>query len=361
MSKFSALLVSDLILFCSSIFSHPLYFSYFIFFSPYLFKIFSFLSPLLVTTTLFILSFFTLSHSFLDNQTAASVCHLQLPDSKIIASLLATYWKLVETVRSEVDDEPSDGFGFSELLEACKMVFDKSTCHEADEDLFAECLDEKSTQIKRPETNQVKAVVKIFEDFLQDKEGVENNPWKKRDRQVRSPIVESNKGEVQKQGFITSDPKAVIKPMVNSNRMTENGGNHNYNSSGNLGSRKEKEWKRTLACKLFEERCSENTDGDEAMDLLWETYETESNKAQLLKSRSNKVIVDDDYYGIDEYEYEEESVGQLCCLQALKFSAGKMNLGMGRSNIVKISKALKGFGWLHNVSNRHGKRRYPLN
>ncbi|KAE8659316.1 Detected protein of unknown function [Hibiscus syriacus] len=359
MSEFSALLLSDLILFCSSIFSHPLYFSYFIFFSPYLFKIFSFLSPLLVTTTLFVLSFFTLSPSFLDNQSAASICHLQLSESKIIASLLANYRTLVEKLRSEVDDHPSDGFGFSELLEACKMVFDTSTCHEAKEYLFDECLDEKSAQITRPEKNQVKAVVKIFENFLQDKEGVENNSWKKRDRHVKSPSVESNKGEVQKQGFVTSDPKVVTKPMVNSHRVTESGGNYNYNSSGNLGSRKEKEWKRTLACKLFEERCSENADGDEAMDLLWETYETESNKAQL-KSSSNKVVVDD-YNGIDEYEYEEESVSQLCCLHALKFSAGKMNLGMGRSNIVKISKALKGFGWLHNASNRHGKRRYPLN
>ncbi|KAK8495677.1 hypothetical protein V6N12_005584 [Hibiscus sabdariffa] len=226
-------------------------------------------------------------------------------------------------------------------------------------------LDEKSAQITRPETKQIKAVVKTFEDFLQEKEGVGKFSRKKRDRQVKSPGEESIKGEVRKQGFITSagskalwnktsDPKAVTKPLVNSHRVTENGGDYNYNSSvadnyqapsvGNLGLRKEKEWKRTLACKLFEERHSDNADGDEGMDLLWETYEIKSNKAQL-KTSSRKGS--DDYNSIGESEYEEELVGQLCCLHALKLSAVKMNLGMGRSNMVKISKALKGFGWLN--------------
>jgi hypothetical protein len=36
----------------------------------------------------------------------------------------------------------------------------------------------------------------------------------------------------------------------------------------------------------------------------------------------------------------------LCCLEGMKFSAGKMNLGMGRPNLHKISKTFKGFGWL---------------
>ncbi|KAK8557640.1 hypothetical protein V6N13_007996 [Hibiscus sabdariffa] len=390
MSEFSALLVSDLILLCSSIVSHPLYFSYFIFFFPYLFKILSFLSPLFVTTTLFILSFFTLSPCFANNQSAASMCHLQLPESKIITSLHNTYRTLVETLRSEVDHNRSDCFGCLELLEAYKMVFEtpsnleitvKNYPCEAKDDHFDKDLDEKSAQIMRPETIQVKAVVKIFEEFLQEKEGVENNSWKKTDKQVKSPRVKSDKGEVQKQESMipstgskamcnrTSDTKAVIKSMVNSHRVTENGGDYNYKSSvadkyqtmsvGNSGlMRKEKEWKRTLACKLFEERHADHEDGDEGMDLLWEAYETESNEAQLKRSPKKGGV---DYNGIGEYDYDEECFGQLCCLQALKFSAGKMNLGMGRSNIVKISKALKGFGWLHHVSNRHGKKRYPLN
>ncbi|KAF8388448.1 hypothetical protein HHK36_027120 [Tetracentron sinense] len=150
---------------------------------------------------------------------------------------------------------------------------------------------------------------------------------------------------------------------------TDNGGEYtskaNENSEilnlnlGSFGSmRKEKEWKRTLACKLFEER--RNVDEDEGMDLLWEAYESDSGKAKV-KNKDKKVkkaTKGEVQYYEDEDEDEEdheEMDGQLCCLQALKFSTGKMNLGMRRPNLMRISKALKGFGWLHHVS-RHGKK-----
>ncbi|XWS31244.1 hypothetical protein CRYUN_Cryun23aG0061000 [Craigia yunnanensis] len=413
----SSLLLSDFMLFCSFILSHPLYFSYFIFFSPYLFKIFSFLSPLFVTTTLLLLAFFTLTPSFVNQD---GPCHLELPESKV-SFLLTTYQTLVETLGSKVDDE-SDGFGCLEEIEAYMVVFETSTTleirenhdevleMEAKEDcllaveasvdkgvdvpetLTNSTLDEKSVEITRPETNQVKAVVKIFEDFLQEKEGVENLSSKKREKEVKSLSVESNKGKTQKEEeFMRSGSKAMgnkiidpkvsadnggeqaAKAMVNSqsvraNWSTENDGN-NYNSKvtdnyqtmgsslGNFGSmRKEKEWKRTLACKLFEER--HNVDGGEGMDLLWETYETDSSKVQLKSSSKKGKKGGNEYYDHDEDDYEEDSDGPLCCLQALKFSAGKMNLGMGRPNLVKISKALKGIGWLHHVSSRHGKKGY---
>lgn len=101
------------------------------------------------------------------------------------------------------------------------------------------------------------------------------------------------------------------------------------------------------------------------MDMLWETYEAdhESTKQQqrqqlLAKSKTKKGKKWRSKYDDDEEEDEEEiDDGQLCCLQALKFSAGKMNLGMGRPNLVKISKAFKGIGWLHNVT-KHGKKIY---
>ncbi|XWS47203.1 hypothetical protein CRYUN_Cryun14cG0132800 [Craigia yunnanensis] len=422
----SSLLLSDSMLFCSFILSHPLYFFYFIFFSPYLFKIFSFLSPLFVTTSLLLLVFFTLTPSFINQ---AGSCHLEyLPESKV-SFLLTTYQTLVETLRSKVDNE-SDGFECLEELEAYKIVFETSTTLEIKEDpdevlemeakedslqavevpvdkglsyenkdlgvpktLTSNSLDEKSVQITRPESNQVKAVVKIFEDFLQEKEGVENLLSKKREKEVKPLSVESNKGEEQKEEeFMRSGSKAMgnkisdplvcadnggehaVKAMVNSQRVlranwsTENDGD-NYNSKvtdnyqtmgsslGNSGSmRKEKEWKRTLACKLFEER--HNVNGGEGMDLLWETYETDSNKVQLKSSSKKGKKGGNEYYDRDEDDYEEDSDGQLCCLQALKFSAGKMNLGMGRPKLVKISKALKGIGWLHHVSSRHGKKGY---
>ncbi|KAG6394213.1 hypothetical protein SASPL_144794 [Salvia splendens] len=104
------------------------------------------------------------------------------------------------------------------------------------------------------------------------------------------------------------------------------------NSLSSCGSmRREREWRRTLAGKLFEER---HSGGGEGMDSLWEM---DSNKSG---GRRKKVV-----------EVEEEEDGEneirLCCLQALKMSAGKMNLGVGRPNLVKISKAIKGIGWLH--------------
>ncbi|XP_050364855.1 uncharacterized protein LOC126783428 [Argentina anserina] len=157
----------------------------------------------------------------------------------------------------------------------------------------------------------------------------------------------------------------VINPQV----LGSNLGNPNLGSFGSM--RKEKEWRRTLACKLFEER-HQNVDGggEEGMDMLWETYdETESGKVlQGMKSKSKKQGKKisgnkDDYNEVhgdnnDDDEDEELDNGHLCCLQALKFSAGKMNLGhMGRPNLVKITKALKGFGWLHHVT-KNSKKGY---
>ncbi|XVF81229.1 hypothetical protein PTKIN_Ptkin15bG0139200 [Pterospermum kingtungense] len=385
-----SLLLSDFMLFCSFIISHPLYFSYFIFFSPYLFKIFSFLSPLFVTTTLLLLAFF---HSNCHHHH-----HLEYSPESKVSFLLTTYQTLVETLRSKVDDE-NDGFGCLEDFEVYKIVFETSVTVEIRQDpeeevsqmeakegsleavespideglsceikglsvpetLTSTSLDEKPAQITRPETNQVKSVVKIFEHLLQEKDdGVENLSSKKRETEVKSLSVESNKAEEQKE-----DPKvSADNGVLRANWSTENGGDKYQTMGSSLGSfgsmRKEKEWKRTLACKLFEER--HNVDGGEGMDSLWETYETDSNKVQLKSSskRGSKKGGGNKYYDeYDDYEdEEEESDGQLCCLQALKFSAGKMNLGMGRPNLVKFSKALKGFGWLHHVSSRHGKKVY---
>lgn len=137
-------------------------------------------------------------------------------------------------------------------------------------------------------------------------------------------------------------------------------GNNNLGSFGSM--RVEKEWRRTLACKLFEER--HNADGSEGMDMLWETYETESSNNKVLqksntkkgkKSEVEKIEVENHSEDEEEEEEEEEMESKLCCLQALKFSTGKMNLGMGRPNLLKFSKALKGIGWLHHVG-KYGRK-----
>lgn len=118
--------------------------------------------------------------------------------------------------------------------------------------------------------------------------------------------------------------------------------------------RKEKEWKRTLACKLFEERHNASHSNSEGMDMLWETYEMDTKKYK--SKRDNNVKKMKKKVELKEYDEDEQEMNdQLCCLQALKFSTGKMNLGMGRPNLVKISKAFKGFGWLHHVGKSNKK------
>ncbi|OMO66560.1 reverse transcriptase [Corchorus capsularis] len=349
-------------------------------------NIFSFLSPLFVTTTLLLLAFLTLTPtprpSFVNQQ--GSVCHLELPESSSkVSFLLTTYQTLVETLRSKVEDQ-SDGFGCLEELEAYKMVFETETSPtdevleiESNEDsleaveapLENNLDEEKPAEIARPEANnQVRAVVKLFGDFLQEKEGVENLSSKRREKEVKSLIsLESNKGDEEQEEaeeFMSGSKAAAMLGNI----VTDKDQTMEWNSPlGNFGSvTKEKEWRRTLACKLFEERHNvDHHGGGDGMDLLWETYETDhsnSNKVQLKNSSSKKGKkggMSNEYYDVDEEdEYEEESDGQLCCLQALKFSAGKMNLGMGRPNLLKISKALKGIGWLHHVGTRHAKKGY---
>ncbi|XP_039021431.1 uncharacterized protein LOC120153585 [Hibiscus syriacus] len=337
-TQFSSLLLSNFMLFCSYILSNPLYFSYFIFFSPYLFKIFSFLSPLFATTSLLVLALFTVLRSqVVDDESDGLPCLEELEAYKIVFEA-----STIEEIR-ENPDEVLETEAIVDCLLAVDELDDDASVHNP-ETLTSGTSDEESAEISRPETVQVNAVVKIFEEFLKEKDG-------------ESEAMESK----------VSDPEATVgtkngveledKAMMNSQSINNETSRLSY-----LGSmRKEKEWKRTLSCKLFEERhkVTAADGGGEGMDLLWEAYESsDSNKSKLKsvgwKKGGNGIEEDED-------EDEDESDGHLCCLQALKFSTGKMNLGMGigRPNFVKISKALKGFGWLHHVgSTKHTKKAY---
>jgi hypothetical protein len=252
-------------------------------------------------------------------------------------------------------EDDNGGFHHFEELEVYKIVFDTSTFEiteepadvlelEVKEICSSQAYDEppvdkslvyETTQPAEVITQQIMEV-KRLECFFQEESELEKTmSFSKEEKEVNQAGVESYKVEEEEEEDREKESKAMMENAPN---------------LGSFGSmRKEKEWRRTLACKLFEER--HNVDGGgEGMDMLWETYETESNKGQ--RKGSNRKSEDDDY------EDEEEDMDeQLCCLQALKFSAGKMNLGMGRPNLVKISKTLKGFGWLHNLS-RHGKKGY---
>ncbi|XP_062196894.1 uncharacterized protein LOC133899879 [Phragmites australis] len=156
---------------------------------------------------------------------------------------------------------------------------------------------------------------------------------------------------------------------------------HSRTSSDNLVSegsplQKEKEWKRTLACKLYEERmqlrlCRDRAvvEGSDNMDMLWEAYEVGSGSNGIgkgAKRGSGKAkggaIKQDELVeeGKEEEEEaddnEEGSVRQLCCLQALKFSTKKMNFGGGKPSLAKISKVLKRMTALSRVGSRRSQK-----
>lgn len=119
---------------------------------------------------------------------------------------------------------------------------------------------------------------------------------------------------------------------------------------------KAKDWKRTLGCKFYEERLNASDSSSEGMDLLWEKYEMDSIKKENRDNKNNRKMKKNG--GLKNYVKEEqinEHIDQLCCLQALKLSARKMNLGIGRSNFVRISKAIKGLKWIHHVSKNNKK------
>ncbi|EMS49356.1 hypothetical protein TRIUR3_02510 [Triticum urartu] len=134
---------------------------------------------------------------------------------------------------------------------------------------------------------------------------------------------------------------------------------------------KGKEWKRTLACKLYEERIQLKVCRDGAvagacaddMDMLWEAYETGGGSSAVavalagdtkLRGGGGSKAKEE---SVDEEEEEEDGedegpVRQLCCLQALKFSTRKMNLGGGKPSLSKISRVLKRMTALSRVGSR---------
>ncbi|CAI0426558.1 unnamed protein product [Linum tenue] len=345
------LLFSDIHLLLSTLISHPLYLSYFLFFSPSLLKLLSFLSPLFLTTSLLLLSIlFTLSRPL-------SPTHQSLHDFDYSATEALQVYNIVFDVGDQLLAAPRhhqlDGAAAAaeEPPREGSIMTLATLLHQKQEELGDMLLPGNHEEEKEEAGKEVKAA-------------------------APPPRVKSSKVEVgqREEGLLAgpNNEKSGLKAT------TATSGGFEEANLGSYGSmRKEKEWRRTLACKLFEER--HNADSSEGMDSLWETYETESgnngnsekkSKSKLGKKKgaSNKIGHHhyDDNDGKEEEEEEEEmggGDGRLCCLQALKFSAGKMNLGgMGKPNLVKISKAFKGFGWLHNVTHRHPKaKRVPLN
>lgn len=352
---------SDFTLICSLILSHPLYFSYLIFFSPYLFKLVSFLCPLFITSSLVFLSLLTTFvplHSIIKSEEGF---------------FIAVYNTLLEKLRNDEGEKwlPVEEF------EVYKIVFETPIV-----ELMEEYPDERDVF----EDNPVEK--KALQEEGKAGSQCESVTMKHETGDAKSSVVRE---EVKKYDSILGKSKSEVNEMSSNNDLKSKGGSLRldrekrlseafYQTAGSppyMGSfgsiRKEREWRRTLACMLFEERHNggyNNTNGgnnDEGMDLLWETYETESNKGrieeQIRKGRREKnqgfMVVneekDDDYHGEEE---EDDDNGKFCCLQALKLSAGKMNLSVGRPSLIKFGKAFKGIGWLQSRAKRQGKKGY---
>ncbi|CAK8541477.1 unnamed protein product [Lathyrus sativus] len=288
---------------------------------------------------------------------------------------------IFEEVDEEFSDEASEVFSTVEEEKEVKL----------DEENQVEKEEKVVESIKEEKVLDVKSLVTLFQEYAE----LENVSSEKEEKEVVKAIVDAKFNKVEeskekwnmisgskvkgnrdmyesklKSGKSDEEHFGEAMKVKKSHRVDVNYGSpqSNWEYSGkvignndevgsNLGSfgsmRVEKEWRRTLACKLFEERHN-NGDGSEGMDMLWETYEKESNK--VIKKSDTKRGKKLSEVEFNEDEDEEEEVGaKLCCLQALKFSTGKMNLGMGRPNLVKFSKALKGMGWLHNVG-KNGKK-----
>ncbi|XP_019083570.1 PREDICTED: vicilin-like seed storage protein At2g18540 [Camelina sativa] len=388
---FSSLLLSYFHLLCSFILSHPFYFSYLLFFSPYIFKILSFLSPLFVTTTLLLLALLSTLH-------VQDTC----PDSESLEtqpSFLFSFCKKLGSVlehKFEVNDD--EGFKSLEELEAYKMVVeacsmelpasenemcsneltfvDKFCSHESTvPEALTDETREEHVEIKPLKFEDVIDLDKEEETKKCEKEEEEEHKVKPKRDVVLDNEEEPTKEEskAQKVDLVgDSNHESYDFPKLSDflgegkrneviTKKEEEEDNVSLQSFGSM--RKEKEWRRTLACKLFEER--HNADVGQGMDQLWETYETQTEKKHqteedkkklkkktksMMKTKSieKEVIVEEEDDDVIDHQ-------QLCCLQALKFSTGKMHLGIARPNLLKLSKAFKGIGRFYNA-NKHSKK-----
>lgn len=420
MSRIYSLVCTDLVLFFSFVFCHPLYLSYFVFFSPYLLKLMSFLSPLFITISL-ITS--VLIYDNFNPKLSEPGCSFLLSAFSAVLDILSSkfaqefedfeefeVYKIVflsnETSTSDVVDSSEAEVSEPEYEEKyCLEDVDqvlalssgfktRSKMYQLAESTEFPLMEEKKEmlhstlekEVDYPGTNFNKVLeveeevskLRIGSDVLDINIDCCDNGKEQAESiklcidshdKIGSEAIDINIDNCDNGKEYTESVKLCVDShdkIVKGNVKKEGLHPLNFENEGsNLGSygsmRKEKEWKRTLACKLYEERHYNVVEGDEGMDSLWETYESDSTKSistrkDVKKKSMKKKSCDLDYNdNEDEDDDEEMTNGQLCCLQAFKFSARKMNMGMGRTNIVKITKALKGIGWLHHVK-KHDKK-----
>ncbi|XP_060182113.1 uncharacterized protein LOC132611751 [Lycium barbarum] len=228
-------------------------------------------------------------------------------------------------LKSYEGDGKTDEFDCLEDFEVYKLVFQETPIEFFDYTLVEgseKSVLDSSTQEKDSTTAKVD-LENTLEELLKEMDEFESKTWssdnvdRKKIESLGTKVDKVVEKQQKEEMIMENGSKEVDKVKKSRSWSNLDCNNSNDNNLGSYGSmRKEKEWTRTLACKLYEERHNAST--GEGMDLLWETYELDSSKSK-----------------------------------ALKFSAGKMNLGMGRPNLVKISKAIKGFGWLTKKNKVH--------
>ncbi|XP_073100032.1 uncharacterized protein [Elaeis guineensis] len=343
------LLLDDLLSFCSFLASHPLPLAYFLYFFPYFFRLLSFLSPLILSTSLLLLVLLTISPHDLNYsppELFGNACSIVLntlkaklegdSSAELLEQLVSMVLAPLDDARPYFKDPVMPALDGDGLFELEFQTMGESPFMDALED------SQESEPLVTPlgvgdqgEADKAQLTNKVAEDLSKAFEL--NNSSRKPD-----PAADNVGGELMRS---TSRRRKQSTYRDSDCLQRDN------------SMRKEREWKRTLACKLYEERmtyklCEERTvvEGGEEMDLLWEAYEVSASKDDKLKNNGKKGKK------VELEEEDEEEVGQLCCLQALRLSAGKMNLGVGKPNLMKISKVLKGMAMFQRVGRRSSRK-----
>ncbi|GJT09043.1 hypothetical protein Tco_0843505 [Tanacetum coccineum] len=303
--------------------------------SPYLFKFIYFISPLLyitIPTLLLLICIFDIHHKLLDFIQTIRPKLIQEDDEEEFCDFEIyniVYYDHPPLINSNGN---TDHLEQSSLMENPKQR------------LFEE-LDRFDDSNAMPDTES------YLPESIKSSSGDDENTLKSSSSVPGFDSYDSPKSDPEE----TQDTKTVenfVKSTSNSMRVELDSWNSRFGSYVSM--RKLKGWKCTFTCKLFEARCS-LCGGGEGMESSWEAYEEDTTNKISRSSKKKKNVKNNK--SKSEFKYFDDGVsedgdkddqfmgnGQLCCFKALKMSTGKMNLGMGKPNLVKISKALKGFG-----------------
>ncbi|CAL9157983.1 uncharacterized protein LOC135588450 [Musa acuminata AAA Group] len=359
-----AILLDDFLSFCTFLTSHPLHLAYLLFFFPYLAQLLSFLSPLLLSTVVLLLVLLTIS-PYLDEAPPAAPPEFVGKTCCIVLSILKDNLhgngridlldQFASIILSSIDDaSPSSQESAAQALFG-EFFEDACSDPEPEEKCLASAVGGGGSSLEETPTD-----VALGISATDGEHQVANS----------GTGIQCRATEAQAKGMpnareVLGSHREFAEPKRDEDRaehLTESMTIERLQSYGSI--RKEKEWKRTLACKLYEERmtyklCKERkvAEGGEEMDLLWEAYEANASETDTKKKekKARRVELEEEEEEEEEDEEEEATTGQLCCLQALKLSAGKMNLGMGKRNLMKISKVLKGMRMFHVGSRKSTK------